>query len=172
MVSRWATLAVLVVSCSPAQYAFIAHAFTVPNPQGGAALPDGETIAIDGLTHHRWKTYATTETCFESSLADLQPADVLPRREFELWAFRDKAQRIDTVAKLRSDRLTVKGSGLAAIKTEERQMPLNHVDVEVCFANPERIIMPTTTYVVLKVPYDSENEPGVGSRDGVWQLRP
>ena len=51
-------------------------------------------------------------------------------------------------------------------------MAFPHVDVQVCFANPGRVIVETTSFVVLKVPYsaDSEAAGSSGSRDGVWRL--
>jgi len=142
------------------------------NPATGGKLADGEATAVDGFTKHKWISYDENEACFESRLNDLRAEDVSMKRPFELLGFKDKAQRLDAVARIASSKIVIKSSGQENVETQERAMAFPHVDVEVCFASPSRVITPTTSYVVLKVPYSAENEAvgSSGSRDGVWRL--
>lgn len=142
------------------------------NPATGGKLADGEATAVDGFTKHKWTKYDDSEACFESRLNDLRADDVSMNRPFELLGFKDKAQRLDTVARIASSKIVIKSSGQENVETQERMMAFPHVDVEVCFANPGRVITETTSFVVLKVPYSAENEAigSSGSRDGVWRL--
>jgi len=159
-------------ACADTQYAFVAPSMPMGNPATGGKLAEGEATAVDGFTKHKWATYDENEACFESRLNDLRPDDISMKRPFELLGFKDKAQRLDTVARIASSKIVIKSSGQENVETQERMMALAHVDVEVCFANPSRVITPTTSYVVLKVPYSADNDAvGTGgSRDGVWRL--
>lgn len=169
---RHSPLLFLVLGCAPAQYAFIAPALVIDNPNG-AELPDKEATAMDGLTKHRWKTFTSTEACFESRLNDLQVTDVDARRPFLLLAFRDRTQPLDHVPSIKSSNALVVASGKDSVKTEETAIPLYHVDLEICFPNPQSIILPSTEYVVLRVPYSTDDSSvGAGTRDGVWKLQP
>ncbi len=165
-------LCLALVACADTQYAFIAPSLPMSNPATGGKLADGEATAVDGFTKHKWVSYDENETCFESRLSDLRADDVSMNRPFELLGFKDKAQRLDTVARIASSKIVIKGSGQENVETQERAMAFPHVDVEVCFASPERVIMPSTSFVVLKVPYSADNEAAgsSGSRDGVWRL--
>jgi hypothetical protein len=160
------------VACNDTQYMFVAPSMPMANPSMGGKLAEGEATAVDGFTKHKWVSYDENETCFESRLADLRADDISMKRPFELLGFKDKAQRIDTVARIASSKIVIKGSGQEKIETTERAMAFPHVDVEVCFANPGRVIVETTSFVVLKVPYSADNESAgtSGSRDGVWRL--
>jgi hypothetical protein len=162
------------VACADTQYAFIAPSLPMTNPavSGASALPNGEAVAVDGFTKHKWATYDEHEACFESRLNDLQKDNISMTRPFELMGFKDKAQRLDTVARISSSKIVIKGAEQETVETQERAMAFPHVDVEVCFADPGRVVMPSTSYVVLKVPYSADNESAgsSGSRDGVWRL--
>ncbi len=169
---RTIPLALLLVACAETQYTFVAQSLPIPNPATGGSLTEGEAVAVDGFTKHRWAKYSPEETCFESRLEDLRAEDLVMQRPFYLLGFKDKAQRLDTVAKIPSARLTLKSSGQENVETQERAMAFPHVDVEVCFANPGKVITESTSYVVLKVPYTADNEAAgtSGSRDGIWRL--
>jgi hypothetical protein len=169
------TLLVLALSaCAETQYSFVAPSLPMTNPavSGAAALPNGEAVAVDGLTKHKWATYDEHEACFESRLNDLRQDDISMTRPFELMGFKDKAQRLDTVTRISSSKIVIKGAAQETVETQERAMAFPHVDVQVCFADPGRVVMPSTSYVVLKVPYSADNESAgsSGSRDGVWRL--
>ncbi len=134
-------------------------------------MGDGEAIAIDGLSKHRWLTFTETEACFESHLNDLRAEDILPKFDFILMGFRDQTQPMANVPAIASSRVTVKSSGQEKVVTQERAFGLAHVVVEVCFDNPGRVVTPATSYVVLRVPYSVDSDAiGGGSRDGVWRL--
>jgi hypothetical protein len=169
---RTTLLCLVLFACADTQYAFVAQSLPMSNPATGGKLADGEATAVDGFTKHKWVSYDDSETCFDSRLSDLRADDISMKRPFELLGFKDKAQRLDTVARIASSKIVIKGSGQEKIETEERAMAFPHVDVEVCFANPSRVITPSTSFVVLKVPYsaDSEAAGSSGSRDGVWRL--
>jgi hypothetical protein len=169
---RTTLLALALIGCADTQYAFVAASLPMPNPASGGKLSDGEAVAVDGFTKHKWISYDESEACFESRLNDLRPDDISMKRPFELLGFKDKAQRLDTVARIASSKIVIKTSGQESVETQERMMAFPHVDVEVCFASPGRVIMPSTSYVVLKVPYSADNESAgsTGSRDGVWRL--
>jgi len=159
-------------ACAETQYSFVAQPLPTPNPSRGAALVDGRAVAVDGFTKHRWASYSEAETCFESRLEDLREEDVVPKRPFVLMGFKDQSQRLDTVAKIASSRVTIKTAGQEKLDTTERAMAFPHVDVEVCFASPGRVITESTSYAVLKVPYSADNESAgtSRSRDGIWRL--
>lgn len=170
-VARGVLLFALATACGPEQYAFVAPSLPIDNPLD-APLPERDATAIDGLTKHRWKTFSSTEACFESRLNDLKQSDFDPHRPFLLMAFRDRSQPVAKVPTIRSGRVTVTDSGRESVKTEERIIPLFHVTVEACFPNPGDIIMPSTAYVVLRVPYSTDSDSvGAGTRDGVWRLQ-
>lgn len=158
--------------CADTQYAFVAPSLPTSNPATGGKLPDAEATAVDGFTKHKWVSYDENETCFESRLNDLRADAISMNRPFELLGFKDKAQRLDTVARISSSKIVIKNDAQENVETQERMMAFPHVDVEVCFANPGRVIMPTTSFVVLKVPYSADNDSigTSGSRDGVWRL--
>ena len=168
---RVAAAFVLLVACGPAQYDFVAPELPIANPASGA-LEQGEAVAVDGLTKHRWTSFSESEACFLSRLNDLRAEDVVPQRPFFLMGFRDASEPLDKVPSIASSRVTVKGSGQDDVATEERRLALAHVDVEVCFANPGRVVTPKTRYVVLRVPYSTQSEAigSAGSRDAVWRL--
>jgi hypothetical protein len=169
---RTAVLVLVLCGCAESQYTFVAQSLPVPNPSRGAALGEGQATAADGFTKHRWASYSEQETCFESRLEDLQAEYVSQTRPFILMGFKDKHQKLDTVAKISSTKIEIKSSGQENVDTTERAMAFPHVDVQVCFANPGRVITSETTFVVLKVPYSSDYESAgaSGSRDGVWRL--
>jgi hypothetical protein len=171
-VARWILVLVATAACAESQYTFVAQPLPIGNPATGGTLSDAEMVAVDGFTKHKWSTYTESEACFESRLSDLREDDIVMTRPFLLMGFRDESQRLDTVAKIASSKLVIKASGQERVETQERAMAFPHVDVEVCFANPGRVIMPATGYVVLKVPYSAVNESAgsSGSRDGVWRL--
>jgi hypothetical protein len=166
--------AVLLASCADTQYAFVAPSLPMTNPaiSGAGALSTGQAVAVDGFTKHKWATWGEHEACFESRLNDLRADDISMTRPFELMGFKDKAQRLDTVARISSSKIVIQGAAQETVETQERAMAFSHVDVEVCFADPGRVVMPSTSWVVLKVPYSAENEAAgsSGSRDGVWRL--
>ena len=161
-----------VFACVETQYSFVAAPLPMGNPATGGKLPDAEAVAVDGFTKHKWISYDESATCFESRLNDLRADDVSMTRPFELLGFKDRAQRLDTVARIASSKITVQSSGQETVETQERAMAFPHVDVQVCFANPGRVITESTSFVVLKVPYSADNEAAgsSGSRDGVWRL--
>jgi hypothetical protein len=163
---------VLAAACGPAQYTFVAPELPIANPSGGTALGSGQAVAVDGLTKHKWETFTPTEACFDSRLEDLTADSVVPRRPFLLMGFSDESQPLASVPTIASSRVTVKTSGQEDVATEERRMALPHVDVEVCFRDPGRVVKPATRYVVLRVPYSVQSEAigSAGSRDGVWRL--
>lgn len=165
-------LCALLVACADTQYAFVAPAMPMANPATGGKLADGEATAVDGFTKHKWVSYDENEACFESRLNDLRADAISMKRPFELLGFKDMAQRLDTVARISSSKIVIKNDAQENVETQERMMAFPHVDVEVCFANPSRVIMPTTSYVVLKVPYSADNDSigTSGSRDGIWRL--
>ena len=168
MRGRW--LALCLVACAPPQYAFLAPVLAIQSPLDGP-LEDKDATAMDGLTKHRWKTFDSKEACFESTLSDIKESDFDATRPFTLLAFRDREQPLPNVPSIRSTRVLVQGSGRDIIKTDETRVPLYHVTVESCFPDPGRIVLPSTTYVVLRVPYSTEDpSTGAGSRDGVWKL--
>jgi hypothetical protein len=169
---RTVAFVLALAACAETQYSFIAQSLPTPNPSGGAALVDGRAVAVDGFTKHRWASYSQAETCFESRLEDLREEDIVLKRPFILMGFKDQSQRLDTVAKIASSRVTIKTAGQENVETTERAMAFPHVDVEVCFASPGRVITESTSYVVLKVPYSADNEAAgsSGSRDGIWRL--
>jgi len=169
---RTAVLFFALFGCADTQYAFVAPSLPMSNPATGGKLADGQATAVDGFTKHKWVSYDDSETCFESRLNDLRADAISMNRPFELLGFKDKAQRLDTVARISSSKIVIKDSGQENVETQERMMAFPHVDVEVCFANPSRVIMPTTNFVVLKVPYSADNDSigTSGSRDGVWRL--
>jgi len=167
-----ATAAALAVSCGPAQYSFVAPDLPIANPASGAALGAGEAVAVDGLTKHRWISFSEAEACFDSKLNDLEPGELDPRRPFLLWGFDDQSEPIAKARAIASSRTIVKSSGQDDVTTVERRLALPHVEVEVCFARPGRVVTAATRWVVLRVPYSvgSEEIGSAGSRDGVWRL--
>ena len=132
----------------------------------------GMAAAVDGLTKHRWTAFSDAEACFTSRLYDLTAGDIVPQRSFVLLGFADPTTPLDQAPAIASSRVTVTGSGQDDVATDERRMALPHVDVEVCFANPGRVVRADTRYVVLRVPYSTQSESigSAGSRDGVWRL--
>lgn len=169
---RFLAFAALLVGCAPSQYDFVAPELAIANPAGGATLGGGTATAVDGLTKHKWATFSGDEACFTSRLVDLRADDVDVRRPFFLVGFRDQAEALDKVPTIASSRVTVKTSGQEDIATDERREALPHVDVEVCFPKPGRVVTPATKWVVLRVPYSVQSEAigAAGSRDGVWRL--
>lgn len=161
----------LAVACAPAQYDFVAPELAITSP-ASATLPDGMATAVDGLTKHKWATFGPDEACFDSRLVDLRAEDVVPDRPFLLMGFRDQSDPLDKVPTIASSRVTVKTGGQEDIATDERREALPHVDVEVCFRDPKRVVTPATKWVVLRVPYSVRSEAigEAGSRDGVWRL--
>lgn len=157
-----------VLACGPAQYDFVAPELPIAAPAAG----ESQAVAVDGLTKHRWESFTPAETCFLSRLNDLRAEDVVQARPFFLMGFREASEPLDKVPTIASSRVTVKSSGQEDVATDERRLALSHVDVEVCFANPGRVITPATRYVVLRVPYSVQSEAigSAGSRDGVWRL--
>ena len=172
MVRSVFALALGLVACGPPQYDFVAPALPLANPSAGAKLVDATAVAVDGLTKHKWTSFTDSEACFDSYLSDLRAGDVVQQRPFLLMGFRAQNDPMPNVPTIRSSRITVKDSGQEDIKTEERRIALPHVDVEVCFENPGRVITPSTAWVVLRVPYSEQTESigSAGSRDGVWRL--
>ncbi len=168
---RAAVVSCLAAGCAPATYDFVAPELPIRSPLA-AALGDGQATAVDGLTKHRWATFSETEACFMSRLYNLTTEDVVPQRSFVLVGFADASEPFDKAPAIASSRVTVKGSGQDDVATDERRMALPHVDVEVCFANPGRVVRADTRYVVLRVPYSTQSESigSAGSRDGVWRL--
>lgn len=169
---RTAVLVVALCACGDSQYSFVAPSLPVPNPSSGAALGDARAVAVDGFSKHRWVSFSEQEACFESHLNDLEADYVSQNRPFILMGFTDKNQKLDTVTKISSTKIEIKRAAQENVETSEREMGVPHVDVEVCFANPGRVVKPETTYVVLKVPYSADNDAvgSGGSRDGVWRL--
>ena len=159
-------------ACGPAQYSFVAPELPIANPASGAPLGDGRAVAVDGLTKHRWVSFGEAEACFDSTLNDLRPDEIDQRRPFLLTGFTDASQPIEKAATLASSRMLVKSSGQDDVATDERRMALPHVEIEVCFARPGRVVTASTKYVVLRVPYSvrADEIGSAGSRDGVWRL--
>lgn len=159
-------------ACGPPQYSFVAPELPIANPAAGAPLAQGEAVAVDGLTKHRWTSFSDAEACFESRLNDLRPDAIDSRRPFLLLGFRDPSEPIPNVPTIASSRVLVKATAQDDVATDERRMALPHVDVEVCFAKPGRVVTPATRYVVLRVPYSvgSDEIGTAGSRDAVWRL--
>jgi len=172
---RWKVVvaAAALGACAPPQYAFAGPSLAIANPSTSPTLGEGEAVAVDGFSKHRWLTFTETEACFESQLSDLRAEDILPNRAFSLMGFKDQSQPMVNVPTIASTRVTVKSSAEERVVTQERAMPLFHVDLEVCFANPGRVVAPSTSYVVLRVPYSVDSDAmGAGSRDGVWRFTP
>jgi hypothetical protein len=165
-----ASLAFLAACTS--QYSFVAPELPIQNPAVVGTLGPGEAVAVDGLTKHRWNTYSAAEACFESNLSDLRPSEIDGRRPFLLSGFTDQSQPIDKVPTIASARVLVKETGQDDVKTNERRFALPHLEVEVCFEKPGRVVRPDTRWVVLRVPYSVRDEEigSAGSRDGVWRL--
>jgi len=169
---RTAVFIFMLSACADSQYTFIAQSLPLQNPAAGGALGEGLATAVDGFSKHHWVSFTEQEACFESRLEDLQADMVTPQKPFVLMGFKDKAQPLSTVAQITSSKVEIKSVGQEKVETTERAMAFPHVDVVVCFANPGRVVTNETTYVVLKVPYSSDNESAgaSGSRDGIWRL--
>src|SRR5512143_4234266 len=87
---------------------------------------------------------------------------------YELVGFRDESQPLSEAPSITSSRVLLKNESEAVIQTSERPLGIPSSTLDICFASPGRVVKPDTKYVVLRVPWSRDDQPG--SRDGVWRL--
>jgi hypothetical protein len=147
----------------PPRYHFGSTA-TIPNPAAGGAVAEQVVVASDGKTQHRLVSFSAEQACFASSIPGPEPQR-LQAMTFTLRGFDHEDADVRTVPSINSTRVSLKGTDSEFVPMPSGGYTAPVSVLEICFANPTKVVTRTTQYMVLGAGYDDLDD-----HDGVWRL--